>query len=146
MTTRLWKTLILLGGLVLLSLLAAACGGGGEEKEAGANGEGASGSAERGGEAYNRTLIGANAAPGCVTCHSLEPGITIVGPSLAGIASRAGEEVSGQTASDYLHESILEPDAHVVVGFPAGVMYQNYDRDLSGQEIDDLVAYLLTLK
>jgi cytochrome c len=140
MTKRLWKALILLSVLLLLSFFAAACG----EKEAGA-GE-AAGSAERGKELFDRTMIGANAAPGCATCHSLDQGITIVGPPLAGIASRAEEEVPGQPASEYLHESIVEPDAHVVEGFAAGVMYQNYGRDLSGQEIDDLVAYLLTLK
>jgi hypothetical protein len=144
MTKRLWKALILLSVLLLLSFFTAACGGGGEEKEAG-EGETA-GSAERGGELFDRMVIGANAAPGCVTCHSLEQGITIVGPSLAEIASRAEEEVPGQPASEYLHESIVEPNAHVVEGFSAGLMYQNYGQDLSAQEIDDLVAYLLTLK
>ncbi len=146
MTRSLWKALIVIGSLCLLSLLAVACGGGGEEGGPDTGAEGAAGSAERGGQLFNQTVIGSRAAPGCMTCHSLEEGVTIVGPSMAGIASRAGEEVSGQPAEEYLHQSIVEPDAHVVEGFPAGVMYQNYNEDLSAQEIDDLVAYLLTLE
>jgi len=50
------------------------------------------------------------------------------------------------TAEEYLKESIITPNAHVTEGFTAGVMYQNYGKDLTEQEINDLVAYLLTLK
>jgi len=146
MTRSLWRTLTVIGLLCLLSLLAAACGGGGGEGETNSGTGGEAGNVERGEKLFSQTVIGSHAAPGCRTCHSLEEGITIVGPSMAGIASRAGQEVSGQSAEEYLHQSIVEPDAHVVEGFPAGVMYQKYEEDLSAQEIDDLVAYLLTLE
>ncbi len=53
---------------------------------------------------------------------------------------------SAKTVEEYLHESIVNPNAFVVEGFPSGVMYQNYGQDLSKQQIDDLVAFLLTLK
>jgi coenzyme F420-reducing hydrogenase delta subunit len=93
---------------------------------------------------YNETSVGTNA--GCRICHSLEPGVTLVGPSFAGVASRAAIRVPGQTAEEYLRQSILEPDAYVVSGFPAGLMVPNLDEKLTPQQINDLLAFLLTLK
>jgi len=133
------RTNLLVGAIVLLGVLLAACGGGG-------NSANSAGDAERGKQLYNQTTIGPNAAPGCVTCHSIEPGKVLVGPSHAGLATRAGTAVQGQSAEDYLKESITNPNAHVTEGFASGVMYQNYAKDLTEQEIKDLVAYLMTLK
>lgn len=133
------RRLVVIG--LVMSLLLAACGGGGQQQ--GATG---AGSAERGKALYNQTTIGPNSAPGCVTCHSLEPDKVIVGPSHAHIATVAETAVPGMSAAEYLRESIVNPDAHVTEGFPAGVMYQNYGKDLTEQEINDLVAFLLTLK
>lgn len=81
----------------------------------------------------------------CVSCHSLEPGVVIVGPSLAGIATRAGERVAGLSAAEYLRQSMIEPSAHVVEGFE-DVMAKNLAEVLSGEQITDLVAFLLTLE
>jgi mono/diheme cytochrome c family protein len=58
----------------------------------------------------------------------------------------AGDMVSGQSAEEYLHESVVEPNAYVVEGFPANVMPTNYGSQLTDQQITDLVAYMLTLK
>ncbi len=128
--------------ILILALALVACGGddGGDSEEAAPVGDAAQGET-----LYNGTTIGSASAPGCVTCHSLEEGVVVVGPSHAGVASRAAGYVSGQSAEDYLRASIIDPDAHIVDGFTAGVMYPNYGSDLSDQEIDDLVAYLLTL-
>ncbi|GEM_PF-635076 len=82
----------------------------------------------------------------CSTCHDVAQGIQIVGPSLKGVATRAATRKPGMSASDYLHESIVNPNAYVVQGFVAGVMPQNFAKTLSAKDIDDLVAYLLTLK
>jgi mono/diheme cytochrome c family protein len=68
----------------------------------------------------------------------------LVGPGMAGLGSRAGERTSA-SAADYLHESILNPNAHVVEGYPAGVMPQNYADSLTEDQINDLVAYMLSL-
>jgi len=85
-------------------------------------------------------------SPGnCATCHALEPDVVIVGPSLAGVATRAGERVSGQSAADYLRNSILHPSDFVVPGFP-DVMARSLGDALSGDEINDLIAFLLTLE
>ena len=145
------RTLLILL-LALGLLLMAACGGGGDgggETEAG-NGETA-GDAARGEELYMMTTIGDTGAPGCITCHSVEPTdnpmlASPVGPSHYGVAGRASEYVEGMSAEEYLRESIVEPDAHIVEGFPEGVMYQNYADDLTDQQISDLVAYLMTLQ
>jgi len=125
---------------LLVSLTIAACAGGGKNDVAG------EGNAGRGKKLYEQTVLGPNVAPGCVTCHSLKPGVILVGPSHAGLATKAGSIVPGQSAEGYLRESILEPDAYVVEGFAPGIMYQNFGKDLSEQEINDLVAYMLTLK
>ena len=50
------------------------------------------------------------------------------------------------TAEEYIRQSIIEPEAHTVEGFTAAVMYPNDAEDLTDQQIDDLVAYLLTLE
>jgi cytochrome c len=75
----------------------------------------------------------------------VQPGQNLVGPSLGGIANVAGQMVSGQSAEEYLHESIVSPDAYVVEGFQSGIMPSNYGTQLSEQQINDLVAYLMTL-
>ena len=50
------------------------------------------------------------------------------------------------TAEEYIRESITTPDAYVVEKYKAGDMYQEWAKDLSKQEMDDLIAYLLTEK
>jgi mono/diheme cytochrome c family protein len=129
--------------LIVLALLVGACGGGGGDEGQEEPSPAAGGDAARGEELFKQTLIGSQ--PGCVTCHSLEPDQVLVGPSMAGVADRAGSRVSGQSAESYLRESISRPDAYTVDGFAAGVMPAALADELSNQQVDDLVAYLLTL-
>jgi nitric oxide reductase subunit C len=82
----------------------------------------------------------------CATCHSLSAGTTIVGPSLAGIAGRAAERIPGMKAADYLEDSILRPDKYKVPGFELAVMDASLAKTLTTDEINDLVAFMLTLK
>ena len=83
---------------------------------------------------------------GCQVCHSLEPGKRLVGPSLAGVATRAATSVPGLTAEEYLHQSIVNPTAHVVEGFPANQMPPNFGQTLKDEQISDIVAFLMTLR
>jgi cytochrome c2 len=137
---------VLLTMLVLaLVMLLAACGGGGDQGATEGGGSTSVGDAARGEELYKQTIIGSASAPGCVTCHSLEPDIVLVGPSHAGLAGRAGSYQEGVSAEEYLRESITVPDAHIVEGFTPGVMYQNYGEELQARDVNDMVAYLLTL-
>jgi mono/diheme cytochrome c family protein len=120
------KNLFVLMALFVVAAMLAACG----------DGDGGSDPAvDAGKELFAQTVIGSQA--GCITCHSLSPGETIVGPSIAGIGSR-GEA--------YIRESILDPNAVLVDGYPADTMPNVWGTELSGEQLDQLVAYLLTLK
>jgi cytochrome c553 len=118
--------------LLILSLAMAACGGG---ESAPAKESTGPGDAAAGEKLFNETLIGTQA--GCTTCHSLEPGVTMVGPSLAGI---------GAKSEDYLRKSITEPDGDLAEGFTPGIMPKALADELSDQQLNDLVAFLRTLK
>ncbi len=99
---------------------------------------------EAGKRMFYENSLGTNA--GCRICHSLEPGKRLVGPSLAGVATRAATRVPGMSAEEYLRQSILEPDAYVVEGYPAGQMVPNLGEVLTDEQVNDLVAFLMTLK
>ncbi len=129
----------------VLALFLAACGGGGDSADGGGEAaDGSVGNAANGEKLYTSPTIGSASAPGCNTCHSLEEGVVLVGPSHAGIGERAATAVDGMTAEEYLHDSIVNPDAHVTEGYTAGVMYQNYGAEIPEPQINDLVAFLLT--
>jgi mono/diheme cytochrome c family protein len=93
---------------------------------------------------YREGSLGVNA--GCRVCHSLNPSINRIGPSFAGVGTRAATRVAGLPAEEYLYRSIVEPDAYVVEGYPKGLMLPDAARNLSEEQIRDLVAYLLTLR
>jgi len=96
--------------------------------------------------------------PACSACHSTAQGVQLVGPSLAGITLRAEQTLhnpeyhGGATSAEaYVRESILEPSSFVVAGptFSAGgrsFMPDNFARSLNADEVDELVAYLMSLK
>jgi len=98
------------------------------------------------------------ATPPCTACHSLQPGVQMAGPSLAGLAARAAELVaSGEyaggsaDAEGYIRESIVAPSAHLVPGssFSAnGVSFMpdTYAESLGPEQIDQLVAFLASLR
>jgi cytochrome c2 len=81
----------------------------------------------------------------CSTCHSLEPDVRIVGPSLAGIATTAQTRVPGMSAEQYIRDSILRPGDYVVEGFP-DAMQRNFGEVLDAQQINDIIAFLMTLE
>ena len=81
----------------------------------------------------------------CATCHALVPETVIIGPSLQGLATRAENRVEGQTAEEYITLSILRPGDYVVEGFN-NVMVTNLAKELTSEEMNALVAFLLTLK
>lgn len=140
------KKLLVLLVICISLLILAACGGGNTSTNTPAEEPAPVGDAANGEALFAQPTIGANNAPGCITCHSLEPDVVIVGPSQAGLATRAETRVAGQSAEEYIRTSITEPNAYVVEGFAEGVMYQNYATDLTAEEINDLIAYTLTLK
>ncbi len=81
----------------------------------------------------------------CATCHALVPDTIIIGPSLNGIATRAETRVEGVNAEEYIQLSILRPGDYVVEGFN-NVMITNFAKELTNEDMNALVAFLLTLK
>ena len=78
---------------------------------------------------------------GCNACHSLDAETTIVGPSLVGIADRAGTRTS-LSADDYMRESINDPSAFIVEGFTNSMVVPKLPAD----QVEDLIAYISTLE
>lgn len=147
------RSVYMLVVLLVAAALLAACGGGGASSQGDASSGAAAttgsaatsapaGNAAAGETLFAQATIGSNA--GCKTCHSLD-GSKLVGPTMQGIGTRAASEVQGQSAEEYLHTSIVDPNAHVVEGYTEGVM-PSFKTALSDQQVNDLVAYLSTLK
>jgi cytochrome c2 len=103
----------------------------------------------RGRAVYEQKLL--KQTPGCITCHSLEPGVVVVGPSFDGVATRAAKVLASgeykglaKTPAEFLQESILTPKAYLS-GFSHSVMPE-WEGVLERQQLLDLVAFLSTLK
>lgn len=80
----------------------------------------------------------------CLGCHSLDPaGPTALGPPLAGIGARAANNGEGLSAAEWLRREIVDPDAVLTPGYPAGLMPRTYGQDLRPAQIEALVAYLM---
>jgi nitric oxide reductase subunit C len=105
------------------------------------------------GQALFRTV-----PPGCFACHSTAPGVNLVGPSLANIGSMAAQRIKepgyrgkASDAPGYIRESIVDPNASVMAGptYSSGgrsLMPTGLDASLTSEQIDHIVAYLMTLK
>jgi nitric oxide reductase subunit C len=67
---------------------------------------------------------------------------------------RAGSSVAGQDAATYLRYSMLNPNEflvpntadHVFSVAGQSLMFQDYAKELTAEQVDDLIAYLLTLR
>jgi cytochrome c2 len=81
----------------------------------------------------------------CIACHTVDPNVTMVGPTWHNIATTAESRVPDMSSGLYLYNSIIHPNDHVVENYPPGVMLQIYG-NLPAQDLADLVSYLLTLK
>ena len=106
------------------------------------------GDAARGKDLYGRATLGKRSAEGCTSCHKYDEaeGDESKAPYTKGTATKAESRVPGMSAEEYIHESIISPDAYVVENYKAGDMYAKWSEDLTEQQIADLVAYLLTEK
>jgi cytochrome c551/c552 len=81
---------------------------------------------------------------GCIGCHALDPDQQMTGPTWFDVADTAVNRVPDQSPALYLYTSIVQPNAHIVEGYPQNIMPQNYSDLLSQEDLADVVAYLLT--
>lgn len=82
----------------------------------------------------------------CATCHYVDREEQLIGPGLLNVAEWAEQNIPDQTPEEYIHNSIVNPGAYVVSGFPDGLMPTTYSQVFTEEEINDLVSYVLTLK
>jgi caa(3)-type oxidase subunit IV len=75
----------------------------------------------------------------CAMCHDGQSG---VGPPFSGMVDRADTRVRGESAQQYIHESIVDPSAYVVSGYQ-DMMPKNFAQKFSDQQINALVAYIM---
>ncbi len=79
---------------------------------------------------------------GCETCHGTANG---AGPYVVGTGQRAAtRRALAYSAAAYLYESITDPNAYVVPGYPANVMPQNFKSMIPEDQLYTLIAWLLT--
>jgi mono/diheme cytochrome c family protein len=99
-----------------------------------------SGAAPTGKPAAGKALF---AAQGCAACHTFTPAGSkaTIGPDLDHLAANAQKANRGPLPA-YVKESIVDPNAYVVPGFPKSVMPQDFGAKLTPSQINDLVAFL----
>ncbi|MEL7832406.1 cytochrome c oxidase subunit II [Fodinibius sp. Rm-B-1B1-1] len=82
----------------------------------------------------------------CQTCHSTD-GSDMTGPTWQGLFGHEVPLEDGSTVTadeNYIRESILEPNAKVVEGYPA--VMNTYQGQLNDEQINAIIEYIKTLK
>jgi cytochrome c oxidase subunit 2 len=83
---------------------------------------------------------------GCSTCHSVD-GTAGQGPSWKGIFGQQHKMAAGESMlvdENYIRESILEPQKHIVQGY--GAIMPSYQGAIRTRQLDAVIAYIKTLK
>ncbi len=87
-------------------------------------------------------------ANGCAACHSVD-GKAGVGPTWKGLFDSDHELADGSKVKAdeaYLKESILHPNAKIAKGFAPNLMPQTFGTSLKPDQIDQIIAYIKSLK
>ena len=85
---------------------------------------------------------------GCFSCHSID-GSELVGPTWLGLYQSTVTLQDGSTVQadeDYLRESIINPNAMIPEGFPAGVMPQNFGDQIPEEQINEIIEFIKSLQ
>jgi cytochrome c2 len=80
----------------------------------------------------------------CTGCHRVDSDDRLIGPGLMSVGIRAQTRVAGQSAQEYIRTSIIDPSAYIVEGY-ANLMPKNWKTVFSEQQVNDVVAYLISL-
>ena len=83
----------------------------------------------------------------CTQCHSVD-GKKGIGPSLGGVFTENERKMVDGTSvavdENYIRESIIEPQKHIVEGYPP--VMQSYQGRLSEKDIANIIDYLKSLE
>jgi len=82
-------------------------------------------------------------AAGCAGCHTFSPAGSNgnIGPNLDQLKTQAGKLVPGKSADEYIRQSIEDPGAYIVKGFPNAM--PPFKGRLKDEQIKALIDYLL---
>ncbi len=114
----------------------------------------AMGDLENGQTIFNATYNTSSGPWICASCHSVdESQLRLVGPGLWGIHEIAETRITESGDEDavvYVRNSILHPNDYIVPGddagpYPENLMPQNYGDLFTDEELNDVVAYVLSL-
>ncbi len=108
----------------------------------GKGGQQAAGGGQAGGAAAGKSAFASN---GCAGCHTFKASNAsgTVGPNLDQLKAVAAKREKGKSAAAYVKQSIEDPRAFTVKGFPKNVMPTTFKKDIPPQQLDALVQYLL---
>jgi cytochrome c2 len=90
----------------------------------------------------------------CTACHGdpATPGSNAVGPHLGNIGNDAATRVDGESAEQYIYDSILNPDKFIAPDCPNApctepslMTSSDFGGRMSPQDMADLIAYYMTL-
>lgn len=90
---------------------------------------------------------GAFSRLGCGACHGL--GATLIAPRLDGLFGREVHLRNDETViadENYIRESILNPSAKIVAGFPSPSLMPTYLGRVNDQDIIELIQFLKSIK
>jgi cytochrome c551/c552 len=84
-------------------------------------------------------------ANGCASCHTFGPANATgtVGPDLDK-APASDAKADNMDLAAFIKESIEDPDAYIAKGYSKGIMPSTFDESLSGKQLNDLVAFIVS--
>ena len=86
------------------------------------------------------------AANGCASCHTFKPANATgtIGPDLDKAPASDAKADNNKELADFIKESIEDPDAYIAKGYNKGIMPSTFDESLSGKQLNDLVAFIVS--
>lgn len=81
----------------------------------------------------------------CAQCHHSDSEERLIGPGLANLTQHAQQRAPDMSVVEYIHTSIVKPNEYIVDTYPENLMPQTYSDIFTEDELNDLIAYLLSL-
>jgi cytochrome c551/c552 len=86
------------------------------------------------------------AANGCASCHTFKPANATgtIGPNLDTAPASDAKADKNMDLAAFIKESIENPDAYIAKGYNKGIMPTTFGKSLSGKQLNDLVAFIVS--